>query len=107
MKYLLMAVMCTVIGTSVYAKDANTKKDEPVVTKIEVKAKSNDSQESVAEIKNTKDAKFRKQLAFTYYDTCGQSLTVYVSAGNAVSAASMEQTAYYYACGYASVTGCF
>jgi hypothetical protein len=107
MKYLLMAIMCTVIGTSVYAKDANPKKDQPLVTKVEMKATSVDHQASTAEVKNLKGEYFRKQMAFVFYDNCGGQLTVWVSAGNAVPASSMYSTAYYYACGYANVTGCF
>lgn len=94
------------MAVGAYANDLSPKEAAAVVTKTEVKKASlNNSNAKTAETKKTA---FRRQMAFYFYDNCGQMLTVWVSAGNSVSNASMAQTAYNYACGYANAGGgCF
>ncbi|SMC67451.1 hypothetical protein SAMN04488524_1872 [Pedobacter africanus] len=93
------------VGT--FANGLSPKEAAAVVTKAEVK-KATSLNKSEAKKTETEKAAFRRQMAFQFYDNCGQMLTVWVSAGNSVSNASMAQTAYNYACGYANAGGgCF
>nr|WP_162988909.1 hypothetical protein [Pedobacter schmidteae] len=107
MKHLFIALICSFMAAGAYANDLSPKEAAAVVTKAEVKkaAKLNKSDAKTVETEKTA---FRRQKAFYFYDSCGQMLTVWVSAGNSVSDASMAQTAYNYAGGYANAGGgCF
>lgn len=95
------------MAVGAYANALSPKEAAAVVTKAEVK-KASSLNKSNTQTTETEKAAFRRQMAFQFYDNCGQMLTVWVSAGNSVSNASMAQTAYNYACGYANAGGgCF
>jgi hypothetical protein len=107
MKNLFIALLCSFMAVGAYANDLTPKEATAVVTKVEVKKAANLNNSNAKTAESEKTA-FRKQVAFQFYDNCGQMLTVWVSAGNSVSTASMAQTAYNYACGYANAGGgCF
>lgn len=107
MKHLFIALLCSFMAVGAYANGLSPKEAAVVVTKAEVKKASN-LNKSDAKTAETEKTAFRRQMAFQFYDNCGQMLTVWVSAGNSVSNASMAQTAYNYACGYANAGGgCF
>ncbi|MCK7554634.1 hypothetical protein MKQ70_06300 [Chitinophaga sedimenti] len=103
MKRLSIALLCSFMAIGAYANTPATAK-KAAATKVSADTKNT---VKVIEMKGDESA-FRRQIAFTFHDNCGGTLTVYVSAGNSVSTASMATTAYNYACGYANAGGgCF
>jgi hypothetical protein len=107
MKKLFIALFCTVIGFSAYAKDSNPKGTAPVVIKTELKTTSSENNTKPVESKTEKTSARRHQYAFNFRDQCGQVMTVWVSAGNDVTQSDMFGTAHEYASGTLTANGCF
>jgi hypothetical protein len=103
MKRLSIALLCSFMAIGAYANTPAPAKKEAVK---EVSTESKNTVK-VIEMKGDESA-FRRQIAFTFHDNCGGTLTVYVSAGNAVPTSSMATTAYNYASGWLNAGGgCF
>jgi hypothetical protein len=105
MKRLSIALLCSFVAIGAYAGTPASKETPKAATAAATKVSEGKTQ--FIAIKGDESA-FRRQMAFTFYDNCGGSLTVYVSGGNALPDSEFAQTAYNYACGYANAGGgCF
>lgn len=109
MKHLLAALICTVIGTSAYAHKSIPVKTLPAVKTVVSKLNENKGQRNQqnSDNKNQGNQFFRRQLAFVFMDSCGQQMTVWVSAGSSATTLSMEHYAYAYASNTTTADGCF
>lgn len=104
MKRLLIAMACTIISIGAFASGTTPVKARPAA-KAATKAHH-------IEMRSTeKSAQLpRRQMAFTFYDGCGQQMTVWVSGWSNQTNGfyySFWQTAYEYAEGTKTADGCF
>lgn len=107
MRKLFIALVCTVIGFSAYANGTNPKEAAPAVTKTEVRTIPNENNGKPLENETEKGTLRRRQMAFTFYDGCGTQMTVWVSGGSSSTDGDLYGTAYAYAAGTLTGSGCF
>jgi len=95
MKKLFFALICTAIGFSASAKDLSVKKGLPAKTRVETSTTFKTA--NSIEKQNLPTAQlgfFRRQMNFTFTDSCGKSYTVYVSGPSSASNHSLWETAF-------------
>ncbi|WP_316805285.1 hypothetical protein [Pedobacter nototheniae] len=100
MKHLFIALICTVIGFSASASDLTPKNELRKSIKVELEIKTNSK-------KSENGNFFRIQRAFTFHDSCGQAITVYVSAPHGTYWAEMGSTASHYVIDHLDSAGCY
>ncbi|MDN3588856.1 hypothetical protein QWY86_19405 [Pedobacter aquatilis] len=103
MKRIFIAIVFATISIVAYANEntvvkptvINTEKTVPNNLKVE----SNPAKIELGQ--------FRRQMNFTFTDSCGKKMTVYVSGGNSLHDADFWYTAYTFAQGTMDAQGCF
>jgi len=103
MKRIFIAIAFATIGLGAYANETTPVKSAVINTENTVsntlKAESNSAKIELGQ--------FRRQMNFTFTDSCGKRMTVYVSGGSALHDADFWYTAYTYAQGTMDAQGCF
>lgn len=90
MKKLTTLLLCAIIGFSAYAKNTIPNKGVTPINKELINSKKD------IKISRTPIAKmsFRKSSCFIFHDSCGQTVTIYVSGANHVSEYQLWLAAY-------------
>ncbi|PUZ24659.1 hypothetical protein GA0116948_105303 [Chitinophaga costaii] len=94
MKKLFFVLICTVVGLSASANSPKSKKNSIEPIKVEIGMR-------------TTESAFRIQKSFVFHDSCGQTITVYVSAPNGTFWADMGSVAGHYVVDHLDSNGCF
>lgn len=100
MKKLSIAFICMFFAFATMAGDVNTGKTSGNPIRVELDL-NNSSRNG-----NTASA-FRIQKPFTFHDSCGQTITVYVSAPNGTYWADMGVVAGHYMLDHMNSSGCY
>lgn len=103
MKKIVFALACLVIGSAAIAAEPNT--TVPAEKKATVRT-TNKSGIKVGPVKK-QESKFRIQKSFTMFDSCGQQITVWVSAPNGTSWDVMYQVAIDHVIGCLNDQNCY
>ncbi|WP_316833011.1 hypothetical protein [Pedobacter aquatilis] len=88
MKNLITLLLFTVVAFSAYAGATLPKETESVIKKEFSKTNIKTSRTAIAK------TSFRKSSCFIFHDSCGQTVTIYVSGANHVSEYQLWLAAY-------------
>lgn len=94
MKKLFFALICIAIGFSASANNLMPMKKMTTETKIEVATSLNTNRVETESSARAASSLFRRQMHFTFTDSCGQAWTVYVSGPSSATNHSLWETAF-------------